>query len=351
VRATGLATMAIALALAGATAAQADQGGGRPPARTSFTGDPWERLNRRGFAINQGLDRLIVRPLSILAKGLTPGAVGDGLHNFLANLHEPVVFINDILQIRPRKAAASLARMLVNSTVGVVGVIDVATRIGVPPHPNGFGDTLGRYGVGAGPYLFLPLLGPSDVRDLFGSGADVVSSPLFYIQYPYKAEVGVTLAVVGGLDARAEADSDLQTLLGDAADPYATLRSTYLQMRQGEIDEGRAPGALPPLDDPGSGSVEPGESPSPDPVNQPSALNGLPDDQGGRADNQVSGPLEQRHGDGEFWTEAKEGPDDRIGGLLDPDAHGGEDGRAAGRADQALDGQDPIEADVHAGQP
>ncbi len=350
-RATAFAAMAVALALAGATSAQSQQPGPHSRPAADVRGDPWERLNRRGFAINQSLDRILIRPLSIVARGLTPGPIGVALHNFLANLHEPVVFLNDLLQIRPRQAAASLARLVINSTVGLAGIIDVATHVGVPPHPNGFGDTLGRYGVGPGPYVFLPFLGPSDVRDLLGSGVDVVSTPLFYIYYPYKTDVGVTLAAIGGLDTRAEADEDLKTLLDNAADPYATLRSTYLQMRQGEIDEGRASVPLPPLDDPEPGSVEPAERSSPDAGNQSPTLDGLPDDQGGRADYQVSRPLDQRQGDGELWAQAKEGPDDSIGALLDADPHGGEDSRAASGADQALDGQNSVQANLDAGQP
>lgn len=208
--------------------------------------DPFERFNRAGFALNQALDKAFIRPLSLLSHGLTPGPIGLAIRNFLSNLGEPVVILNDVLQVHPARAAKTSVRFVVNSSVGLLGAIDVAKHIGIRFHPNGFGDTLGRYGVGPGPYLFLPLLGPSDVRDLVGAGVDSVSTPLFWAEYNYKTEIDVSLGLAGGLSARSEADADLKALLSDAADPYATLRSTYLQDRQGEIADKHT---LPPLPD------------------------------------------------------------------------------------------------------
>ena len=332
-------------AVAGATCGHA------APSR-SGNGDPWERFNRRAFAINQALDRVLIRPLALLAHGLTPGPIGMALHNVISTLREPVVVVNDLLQMRPRKAAASVARLAINLTVGLLGTIDMATRVGVPYHPNGFGDTLGRYGVGPGPYVFLPLLGPSDVRDLFGASVDVVSTPLFYIAYPYKTDSNVTVAVVGGLATRGEADSDLEALMSDAADPYATLRSTYLQSRQGEIDDKQVLPALPDMGDP---APPPATTPSPSAANdlagvpgpnagvrldRAQAFEALPDQEGRDADGQVAAALEQGQGQGKVGTEAEEGAEQGVGALLDADAHGGDEGGAAHRADQALDGQD-----------
>ncbi|MEO8812120.1 MAG: VacJ family lipoprotein [Caulobacteraceae bacterium] len=211
--------------------------------------DPWESFNRRAFAFNQEIDRLFIRPAAFLARGLTPGPLGRALHNILSNLGEPVVIANDLLQHRIAKAASATARLVVNTTAGLFGAVDIAARIGLPHHPNSFADTLGRYGAVAGPYLYLPLLGPTTVRDLVGAGFDTTLTPLFYFKYRDSTEILITLAVLGGLDQRAEADDDLNTLLADAADPYATLRSTYLQLRQGEIDAGRkAPAALPDIE-------------------------------------------------------------------------------------------------------
>jgi phospholipid-binding lipoprotein MlaA len=248
-----------------------------PPATK---GDPWEKFNRRAFAFNEHLDKILVRPASLFAHGLTPGPLGKALHNLLRNLNEPVVIANDLFQHRIARAFATIVRLALNSTIGLAGTVDVAARLQIPHHANSFGDTLGRYGVGPGPYLYLPVLGPSTVRDLFGAGVDLTLTPMFYYQYRDSTEVLIFLNVLGGLDARAEADPDLRALMSDAADPYATLRSTYLQMRQGEVDEGRRGGPiLPEIEDTGPpvGSVAPAPPQEGKPADQePSALEPAP---------------------------------------------------------------------------
>ncbi len=207
-------------------------------------GDPWERANRRMFAINQTLDRAVIGPLSRLTSGLTPGPIGRAVKNFLVNLNEPVVIVNDLLQARPGPAVRSAFRLLVNTTIGGLGAIDVAKGLGDPMHVNGFGDTLGRWGVHSGPYLILPVFGPSSVRDLFGMLVDDATLPVQSVNYPYRTEVDVTLVVIGGLNERSDVGKDLDALLEGAADPYATLRSSYLQSREAQI---HGPQALPPL--------------------------------------------------------------------------------------------------------
>ena len=209
-------------------------------------GDPWEKFNRRVFAFNQRLDRALIVPLSRLTSGLTPGPIGRAIHNFVVNLHEPVVIVNDLLQARPGPAVRSAFRLVVNSTIGALGAIDVAKALGDPMHKNGFGDTLGRWGAGPGPYLVVPVLGPATVRDLFGSAVDDATEPIETIDFPYRTEVDITVSVLGGLNERTEVGKDLEALLSGAADPYATLRSSYLQSREAEI---RGEKALPPLPD------------------------------------------------------------------------------------------------------
>ncbi len=300
--------------------------------------DPYERFNRRNFTLSLKLDKILISPLARLTKGLTPGPISGAIHNILRTLNEPVVILNNILQVRPRGAVKSAARLAVNVTVGLLGAVDVAKKLGLPFRPNGFGDTLGRYRVGPGPYLFLPLLGPSDLRDLLGTGVDTFTTPVSFVKYAYKTEVVVTLNVVGGLDTRAEAEGDLKTLFADAADPYATLRSTYLQARQGQIDEGRAPSALPDIGgvDPQLGAPATSRGPAvlpeipdePAPaaaplsaphaaldssgprqgglaVDQAGAFEALPDQQRGHADDKVTPALEQRQGEGEIGSQAE----------------------------------------------
>lgn len=279
-RRSSLAVVAIIAAIFGAAPLHAAPAGA-PIASPPVAGDPWERFNRRGYAINQFLDRILIRPVSKLFRVVAPGPIGQGVHNFLSNLTEPVILINDLLQARPRRAGATTARFVFNSTVGLLGLIDVAQRAGLPHHANSFGDTLGRYGLGPGPYLFLPLLGPSTVRDLFGAGVDAAMDPLHWASYRYRAEISTGVGVASGLDLRADSDAELSALVSDAADPYATLRSAFLQMRQGEIDEGHAAPPLPELDDPeGPAKTEPERGQTTAPADQAVAV--LPPDPGPR---------------------------------------------------------------------
>lgn len=244
---------------------------GAEPPRTHAPGDPWERANRRVFAFNKVIDRLFIRPLSRLTSGLTPGPIGKVIHNFVVNLDEPVVILNDLLQARPGPAARSAVRLVVNTTVGILGAVDVAKAMGDPAHVNGFGDTLGRWGVASGPYLVIPVLGPSSTRDLLGAVVDDASLPFQSVSYPYRTEIDITVAIVGGLNQRADADRDLTALLNDATDPYATLRSSYLQAREAQI---RGPAALPPLPD--IEDAPPAAAPGQAPATSPAPARGSP---------------------------------------------------------------------------
>lgn len=200
-------------------------------------GDPWEGFNRAGFAVQQDLDKAILRPVALGYKHAIPKPIRSGVHNFLVNLTEPIVFLNDLLQLRPGRAIRTVARFAVNTTLGLAGVIDVAKdpTFKLPHHSNSFGDTLGYYGVKPGPYLFLPLVGPTNLRDLLGWGTDGAVLPLS-VGFPFdNSTFQIPTTVADGLDQRANADRDLQTLFKSAVDPYATLRSVYLQNRAGEI--------------------------------------------------------------------------------------------------------------------
>jgi phospholipid-binding lipoprotein MlaA len=254
-----------ALSAAGAASAASPRPAAGPAAGAAAADDPWEHFNRRGYAIHQFLDKHFIRPAAMIYRALTPGPIGKGLHNVFTNLSEPLVFINDVLQVRLRRAAATTVRFAFNSTFGLAGLIDVAGHGGIAHHESTFGDTLGRYGVRPGPYLFLPLIGPSTVRDLVGIGFDTAADPVHWLSYPYRTEISTSATVVGGLDTRAEADGQLKAILSDAADPYATLRSVYLQYRQGEIGGDNAGSNLPPLPeiDDSSPPASPPQSPPP----------------------------------------------------------------------------------------
>lgn len=201
--------------------------------------DPWEPANRFGFRVFMALDRAVIRPAAKAYQAVLPKPVRTGIHNVLSNLGEPVIGVNDIFQGRFHQAAKTTVRFVANSTVGIAGLIDVGARTGLPHHDNGFDLTLGRYHVVSGPYVFLPILGPSSVRDLFGICVDGVIDPLHWVSYPHRAAAGVGRTLVGGVDTRANNDAAFEALLSDATDPYATLRSVYLQNEQSQIDEGK----------------------------------------------------------------------------------------------------------------
>ena len=210
--------------------------------------DPWEKINRRFYATQQNVSRLFV-PVASLYHFLTPGPIGVAIHNMVLNLGEPPVIANHVLQGRLRDAAREILRVTFNSTVGIGGAIDVATPNGLPRKDNDFGITLGRWGLGAGPYLYLPLVGPSTLRDLAGFGVDVALNPLTWTRFPGHATLSITSTVVGGLDRQVQAAPQLEAIVSTAADPYATLRSVYLQSREAQIRGESAPPALEPMED------------------------------------------------------------------------------------------------------
>jgi phospholipid-binding lipoprotein MlaA len=229
-------------------------------------GDPFESFNRKSFAFSIRLDHYIVGPFAKLSTGLIPAPLARVIHNLTINLAEPQTILNDVLQARPEQAVKETTRVVVNTTFGLLGAVDLAAGAGIRHEPNGFGDTLGRYGVKPGPYLYIPILGPSDFRDITGAVADQFSSPMVYVDFPYRTPINLTLTAAGGLEQRQEAGAQLDALLNGAADPYATLRSTYLQAREAEI---RGQTALPPLPDiegpgealPSTGSARPSVTP------------------------------------------------------------------------------------------
>ena len=200
--------------------------------------DPWEKLNRRFYALNRVIDHTLLRPLALGYSHNTPRPLQRLLHNFVTDISEPLVFMNDVVQLKPKRALRTFARFATNSLIGIGGLFDPATGLGVPHRDNGFGDTLGRYGVGPGPYIYLPLMGPSTVRDLFGTGVDVVTQPIGFIRYHGDTAVLLGTFFISGLDQRAAADPDLQAIDSMGTDSYATLRSFYLQNRQSEITGG-----------------------------------------------------------------------------------------------------------------
>jgi phospholipid-binding lipoprotein MlaA len=199
--------------------------------------DPLEPTNRVLYAINDGLDTAIVRPAAMAYHAL-PQPVRNGVHNVLTNLHGPVQLGNDMLEGKPRRAGDTLMRFLINTTVGLVGIMDVASDWGYPDHTADFGLTLALWGIPEGPYLFVPLIGPSNFRDIGGYGIDIVGDPLNWIgQGAAVTALRWSRAGVRGIDTRERLDKTIEDIKRNSLDPYATFRSAYGQSRAAQVQE------------------------------------------------------------------------------------------------------------------
>jgi len=196
--------------------------------------DPLERVNRATYAFNDTLDRAITKPIARTYRKVTPHFVQTGVSNFMDNFHYPIVIVNDLLQAKFKPALSDTGRFLLNITAGVGGLFDPASAAGLDKNDEDFGLTLGRWGVHAGPYLVLPILGPSTFRDGFGKLADAFADPTNYIS---NTLLRYSLDGVYLLDKRARL-LDVEGALDNAYDRYAVLRSVYLQHRQYRITGG-----------------------------------------------------------------------------------------------------------------
>ena len=207
--------------------------------------DPYEATNREIFDFNRRLDSWTLRPAAERYNNYVPGQIREAVHNTLTNLDLPVTFANDVLQGEPKRAGQTLSRFTVNSTLGVGGLFDVASRFGIPEHSEDFGQTLAVWGVNEGPYLVLPLLGPAPPRDAAGLAVDVFFDPTIYI--PIKLHLWWALGreYLTLLDLRARNMETLDDIERNSLDFYAATRNLYRQYRGSEIRNGE-PGAPPP---------------------------------------------------------------------------------------------------------
>nr|WP_321986899.1 VacJ family lipoprotein [uncultured Lichenicoccus sp.] len=201
------------------------------------TNDPLEPTNRFFYRVNNTVDQYTLKPVAQAYVYVVPQPARTGVHNALANLASPATFFNDMFETRPRRAGDTFMRFLINSTVGVVGVFDVAKGWGYPAHDADGGMTLASWGVPQGPYLYLPALGPSSPQAITGFGMDVALAPLTYVPRGYGLlTLNWALYGIGVVDARAGVLNDLDQINRDALDPYATLRSLYRQHRAAQIE-------------------------------------------------------------------------------------------------------------------
>lgn len=205
------------------------------------TNDPLEPTNRVLYAVNNGIDAVILRPLAVGYRNAVPEVVRTHIHNALSNLDSPVLLANDVLQGSASRAGDTLARFAINSTVGVAGIFDVATGWGFPAHDSDFGVTLALWGVPEGPFLFLPVLGPTNPRDASGYGIDIALDPFTWLgQGGVTNDLYYTRYGVTAVDTRASLIPDLDKVKEQALDPYATFRSLYRQHRRAQIERTRS---------------------------------------------------------------------------------------------------------------
>jgi phospholipid-binding lipoprotein MlaA len=205
--------------------------------------DPWEKTNRDIFDFDVRVDHAVARPIAKGYRAVVPEPVRDGIHNALTNLNSPVVLANDVLQGDGNKAVNTAGRIVINSTVGIGGLIDVASKIGIPGHENDFGITLGKNGIAEGSYLVLPFAGPQPPRDLLGTGVDVAFDPLTWIKFHGRDTWMVVRFGIGILDSRTSTLDAVETIERSSIDFYATTRNLYRQSRNAKINEGRPAGA------------------------------------------------------------------------------------------------------------
>jgi phospholipid-binding lipoprotein MlaA len=196
--------------------------------------DPLERWNRSIFSFNEGLDEYVLEPAATGWNWVLPEAVQTGIRNFYDNINMPVTLMNDILQLKPRESVEDLGRIVLNTTAGIGGLFDVASMIEIPKNNEDLGQTLGRYGVPPGPYLMLPLLGPSSVRDVWRYPVDGAARPLNYF-IPLWASL--TIRVVENFNIRAYYLEELSEARESAFDYYVFVRSAYLQIREHNVQD------------------------------------------------------------------------------------------------------------------
>jgi phospholipid-binding lipoprotein MlaA len=226
-QAAAISTVLFALALGGC--ASTDPNG---------QNDPYEQTNRDIFAFDQKVDHAVARPVAVFYNHAVPQFARDSVHNALTNLNNPVVFANDVLQGEAERASQTFGRTVINSTLGIAGLLDVAAKLGIPAHDEDFGQTLGVWGAKEGPYLVLPFAGPSNPRDVVGMGGDIALDPFTYITFNNSTLWYGIRAGVGVLDLRARNVENLDSIERTSVDLYATTRSLYRQHRNAEIRNG-----------------------------------------------------------------------------------------------------------------
>jgi phospholipid-binding lipoprotein MlaA len=219
-----------------------------PTPQSLAENDPWEATNRDVFDFDVWVEHNIARPVDKGYRAVLPGPARDGVHNLVTNLHAPIVLANDVLQGDGGKAVNTLGRIVINSTIGLAGLIDVASKVGIPYHDNDFGVTLGQNGVAEGSYLVLPFVGPLPPRDLVGTGVDGLFDPLSYARFHGKDTWMAIRSGLRVLDTVDQHRDSFEAIERTSLDLYATTRNLYRQSRNARIrGEDAHTAALPDL--------------------------------------------------------------------------------------------------------
>ncbi len=200
--------------------------------------DPLEDVNRAVFEFNQVIDSIILKPVAELYVFVLPEEARHRIANILKNLGEPLNLVNNLAQGKFERAGSTLTRFAINSTIGVGGIFDAATDWGYERTPEDFGQTLASWGLGEGPFLMLPLLGPSNPRDAVGFGVELVTDPMGFL---LTDEAGLARSITSGVSQRAAYLDELESVERTSVDFYAALRELYRQYRATEIRDGAPP--------------------------------------------------------------------------------------------------------------
>ena len=229
------------------------------PARETTSDDPLEPLNRAVFDANTALDDALIKPVAKLYRAAIPEFVRDRIRAVLDHLEEPRIFVNDVLQGRFNAAGFTFGRFFVNSIAGVGGMFDFAGMHGLAKQSGDFGQTLYAWGAADGPYLVLPFYGPSNLRDAFGLGVDLMTTPPALVVTGHsRTAVGVGVGVLDGIDLRSRNIETLDEIRASSLDFYAHLKSIARQHREAQLREARSLEAAPPeLVDPNAPVDEP----------------------------------------------------------------------------------------------
>ncbi len=202
-------------------------------------GDPWQGFNRGMFSVHQAVDGAVLEPVARGYRAVTPRPLRTGVLNFLRNLKSPVVFANDVLQGEVNRAGTTVGRFAINTTIGIAGIFDPATSMGLDRHDEDFGQTLAVWGVPSGPYVFVPVLGPTNVRDGAGRIVDSAFDPLTWADFDDVNTVRAARTVIAGVAQREALLDPIDSMEAQGGDLYLTYRATYEVAREAAIQNGR----------------------------------------------------------------------------------------------------------------